>query len=125
MRQVYLVENTNGKRRDRYAMKVLNTKRAFKMAEKATDSNLLGAIQQPLSGSAAAVFRGAEAARSGCWQGCGATTWRTTCGWRCRWRSTSASTLTSSGSSRSAALPPRRQRTIASQRRQGCAGDPG
>ena len=47
-RQVYLVENTNGKRRDRYAMKVLNTKRAFKMAEKATDSNLLGAIQQPL-----------------------------------------------------------------------------
>ena len=40
--QVYLVEDTNGKRRERFAMKALNTKRAIKMANKATDSNLRG-----------------------------------------------------------------------------------
>ena len=40
--QVYLVEDTNSKGRERYAMKALNTKRAIKMANKATDSNLRG-----------------------------------------------------------------------------------
>ncbi len=40
--QVYLVEDTNSKRRERFAMKALNTKRAIKMANKATDSNLRG-----------------------------------------------------------------------------------
>ena len=40
--QVYLVEDTNSKARERYAMKALNTKRAIKMANKATDSNLRG-----------------------------------------------------------------------------------
>jgi len=36
------VEDTNSKSRERFAMKVLNTKRAIKMANKATDSNLRG-----------------------------------------------------------------------------------
>ena len=40
--QVYLVEDTNNRRRERFAMKALNTKRAIKMANKATDSNLRG-----------------------------------------------------------------------------------
>jgi hypothetical protein len=40
--QVYLVEDTNSKSRERFAMKVLDMKRANKMADKATDSNIMG-----------------------------------------------------------------------------------
>ena len=40
-RQVYLVEDTHSKSRERFAMKVLNMKRANKMANKATDSNIM------------------------------------------------------------------------------------
>lgn len=43
--KVYLVEDTASKSRTRFAMKVLNTKRVQKMADRATDSDLLGLNQ--------------------------------------------------------------------------------